>query len=76
MLFSQLEYANWLAVQSGCPVFEEWRKEMYYATNKSRILRPETFRDNWEDNNLILQAHQDFIKYSPNEISNGKPSAL
>lgn len=36
---------------------------MYEATSKNRILRPETYRDEWDDDDLVLQAEQDFAKY-------------
>lgn len=72
---SQFEYNDWLAVQSGCLVSEEWRKQMYFATSKNRITRPETYRDVWEDDDLVSQAHQDFIQYSPKGLlSSGKTS--
>ncbi|KAF8412409.1 hypothetical protein HHK36_000373 [Tetracentron sinense] len=62
----QFEYNDWLAAQCGCPPSEEWRKKMYYATGKNRVARPETYRDEWEDQHLVLQAQEDFIQYSPN----------
>lgn len=60
----QFQYNDWLAAQCGCPVCEEWRKQMYDAVSKSGRARVETYRDEWEDDHLILQAEEDFIKYS------------
>lgn len=60
----QFQYNDWLAEQCGCPVCEEWRKQMYDAVSKSGRARVETYRDEWEDDHLILQAEEDFIKYS------------
>ncbi|GMN40782.1 hypothetical protein TIFTF001_010003 [Ficus carica] len=63
------EYGDWLAVQSGCPSFEEWRKQMLIAVAKRHIHQPDTYRDQWDDEDLIIQAHQDFIKYFPNKVN-------
>ncbi|KAK9927507.1 hypothetical protein M0R45_024688 [Rubus argutus] len=62
----QFEYDDWLAAQCGCPVSEEWRKQMYLAVSKNRRARRETYRDEWEDDHLVLQAHEDFKKYTLN----------
>lgn len=66
VVFLQFEYDDWLAAQYGCPVSEEWRKQMYLAVSKNRRARPETYRDEWEDDHLVLQAHEDFKKYTLN----------
>ncbi|KAJ4954938.1 hypothetical protein NE237_011721 [Protea cynaroides] len=59
----QFEYNDWLATECGCSVSEEWRKQMYEATGRSKQARPETYRDLWEDQNLISQANEDFPQY-------------
>ncbi|TXG51108.1 hypothetical protein EZV62_023632 [Acer yangbiense] len=53
---------------SGRPKrIEEWRKQMFYVSSKKRFDRPETYRDDeWEDHDMILQANEDFIKYTSN----------
>ncbi|KAI4315283.1 hypothetical protein L6164_028112 [Bauhinia variegata] len=56
----QWDYNDWIADQCGFPVIEEWRKEMYKAASKNRTIRPESYRDEWEDHELILQAQEDF----------------
>ncbi|KAL5551162.1 hypothetical protein UlMin_001338 [Ulmus minor] len=66
----QFEYMDWLAVQCEIPAMEEWRKEMYDALCKNRSLRPETYRDEWEDGHLVLQAQQDFAKFCSNGVLN------
>ncbi|OMO52421.1 Flavin monooxygenase FMO [Corchorus olitorius] len=66
---SQFDYCNWLAIQCGCEEYEEWRKQMYYATSKNRIPRPETYRDEWDDHDLVLEAHEDFVKYTSKQSS-------
>ncbi|KAA8521868.1 hypothetical protein F0562_012510 [Nyssa sinensis] len=64
----QFEYNDWLAAECGCPPVEEWRKEMFSETAKNILGgRPETYRDEWDDHHLVLQAHEDFGKY----LSNG-----
>ncbi|KAL6280099.1 hypothetical protein ACE6H2_016980 [Prunus campanulata] len=65
----QFEYNDWLAALCGCPVSEEWRKKMYLEVSKNRHARPETYRDEWEDDHLVLQAHEDFKKYTLNGVS-------
>lgn len=73
----QFEYDDWLAAKSGSPLVEEWRKNMYFATSPNRIIRPETYRDEWDDDELMLQAHQDFLQYLPTQGSPAvAPSAL
>lgn len=59
----QWDYDNWIADQCGSPRIEEWRKLMYMATSKNRVLRPESYRDEWEDDDFVLQAEQEFAKY-------------
>ncbi|KAI3706950.1 hypothetical protein L6452_25056 [Arctium lappa] len=58
----QFEYNDWIATKCGCPQTEEWRKKMYSATSLNREARPETYRDEWEDEDLVLEAYQDFKK--------------
>lgn len=60
----QFEYDNWLANQCGYPAVEEWRELMYRATSKNRVERPESYRDEWNDDHLVAQAHEDFKKLS------------
>lgn len=66
---TQFEYNAWLAAHCGCPADEEWRKQMYYSTSKNRSARPGSYRDEWEDHHLVLQAHEDFIDYTSNGVS-------
>ncbi|CAL9029505.1 unnamed protein product [Prunus brigantina] len=65
----QFEYNDWLAALCGCPVSEEWRKKMYLEVSKNRHAQPETYRDEWEDDHLVLQAHEDFKKYTLNGVT-------
>ncbi|KAK8516341.1 hypothetical protein V6N12_068948 [Hibiscus sabdariffa] len=53
---SQFEYCNWLAAQCGGQGVEKWRKLMNSAALVNQQLRPETYRDEWEDHDLVLEA--------------------
>lgn len=64
----QFEYTDWLAVQSGCEGVEEWRIQMYLFAAEGKLSRVETYRDEWDDHHLILQAQQDFRKYTSLKI--------
>jgi hypothetical protein len=64
--FLQFGYDDWLAAQCGCPATEEWRKQMYFAAIESMVTKPETYRDEWKYDHLVLQAHEDFKKYAFN----------
>lgn len=70
MLCLQFDYDDWLAIQCSCTLSEEWRKGMYSAVSKRKRSQPETYRDEWDDEDLIVQANQDFIKYLPNGVIN------
>ncbi|KAL3818199.1 hypothetical protein ACJIZ3_004104 [Penstemon smallii] len=59
----QFEYDDWLGGESGCPPTEEWRKQMYIESSRSKRILPETYRDQWEDEHLIAIAHQDFKQH-------------
>ena len=65
----QFEYGDWLAVQCGCPSYEEWRKQMIYAVARVKKAQPEKFSDVWDYQDLISQAHHDFAKYLPNKVN-------
>ncbi|XP_047319577.1 flavin-containing monooxygenase FMO GS-OX-like 4 isoform X2 [Impatiens glandulifera] len=63
MANSQFEYNDWVAKQCGCPPSEEWRKQMYALASKNKNNRPESYRNEWDDDHLIPLAHEDFIMY-------------
>ncbi|KAL5098972.1 hypothetical protein RYX36_003299 [Vicia faba] len=63
MNLAQWDYNNWIAAQCGVSAMEEWRQQMYIATSKNRLTRPETYRDEWDDDDLVLQAEQEFANY-------------
>uniref|UniRef100_A0A7N0TKY3 Flavin-containing monooxygenase n=1 Tax=Kalanchoe fedtschenkoi TaxID=63787 RepID=A0A7N0TKY3_KALFE len=61
----QFEYGDWLATKCGCHGSEEWRKEMYSQSSKTRHEKPGSYRDEWSNNQLFLQALEDFRKFLP-----------
>ncbi|KAJ6712292.1 DIMETHYLANILINE MONOOXYGENASE [Salix purpurea] len=60
---TMIDYSAWVASLCQCPCFEEWRIQMFYETVKRLYANPKTLRDEWEDDNLLLQAREDFSKY-------------
>jgi hypothetical protein len=69
--FLQNDYNMWLASQCQCSCFEEWRIEMSHEILKNWRARPNMYRDEWDDDHLILQAHEDFNRRISNKASNG-----
>uniref|UniRef100_J3N4R7 Flavin-containing monooxygenase n=2 Tax=Oryza brachyantha TaxID=4533 RepID=J3N4R7_ORYBR len=59
----QFEYDDWLAEQCGLPPIEQWRKMMYAANSKNKAARPESYRDEWDDDHLVAEAKEYFKKY-------------
>lgn len=62
-LLSQFEYDNWLADQCDYPRIEKWREEMFYIGFKRIYAQSATYRDNWDDDHLIVEAYDDFLKF-------------
>ncbi|XP_037426923.1 flavin-containing monooxygenase FMO GS-OX-like 4 isoform X1 [Triticum dicoccoides] len=58
------EYEDWLVERCGLESIEEWRR-VIYVTARGRIRdRPESYRDEWDDDaQLLEQAHRDLGKY-------------
>ena len=55
-------YIDWVAAACGLPRLEEWRKKMYHAVFVNKKVRPEAYRDEWDDEDLVLEAQKDFLK--------------
>ncbi|KAF7828393.1 flavin-containing monooxygenase FMO GS-OX-like 4 [Senna tora] len=64
------DYDNWIAGQCGLPKIAEWRRKMYEANSKNRVVRPQTYRDEWDDDELILEAQEEFSGYTTILTSN------
>ena len=58
----QFVYIDWVAAACGLPRLEEWRKKMYHAVFVNKKVRPEAYRDEWDDEDLVLEAQKDFLK--------------
>ncbi|GAB4834222.1 hypothetical protein Ancab_032487 [Ancistrocladus abbreviatus] len=71
----QFEYNDWLAAECGCLPTEEWRKQMYSAAWRNRRAQPETYRDEWDDEELIPRAEEDFVKYLKGDRPRRKSNA-
>lgn len=63
MFYVQFEYDDWLAKQCGHPPIEEWRKQIFVVNSKNKVARPESFRDEWDDDHLVTEANEDFKKF-------------
>ncbi|XXG75912.1 hypothetical protein AAC387_Pa08g0377 [Persea americana] len=59
----QLDYIDELAAECGYPAVEEWRKQMFVMSLENKVARPESYRDEWDDRSLVLQAHESFQRY-------------
>ncbi|KAG6750487.1 hypothetical protein POTOM_044983 [Populus tomentosa] len=68
---SAIDYNRWLASQCQCSCFEEWRIELFREIIKNLRAKPKMYRDEWDDDHLILQAHEDFNRRISNKASNG-----
>ncbi|XP_052210269.1 flavin-containing monooxygenase FMO GS-OX-like 3 isoform X1 [Diospyros lotus] len=67
----QFEYIDWLAAECANPPCEEWKKQMYASISKTKKLQPERYRDEWYDQDLVLQALEDLTKYRSRGGING-----
>jgi len=59
----QFEYDDWLAEQCTHTPIEEWRKQMYNFNGINKAVRPESYRDEWDDDHLVAEANEYFKKY-------------
>ncbi|XP_047083431.1 flavin-containing monooxygenase FMO GS-OX-like 2 [Lolium rigidum] len=58
----QFEYEDWLVEQCGLEKIEEWRKVIHLTARTKVSGQPESYRDKWDDDHLLAQAHNDFTK--------------
>ncbi|CAI0413730.1 unnamed protein product [Linum tenue] len=59
------DYSDWVAAQCQCRGVESWRRGMFLASRSNGQARPETFRDEWEDGELVIEAHRYFASLKP-----------
>ncbi|KAL2921031.1 Flavin-containing monooxygenase FMO GS-OX-like 7 [Bienertia sinuspersici] len=57
------DFKDWLAAQSGSPSAEEWRKGIFFGAVACFFKQPETYKDVYDDEDLIAQAYEDFMQY-------------
>ncbi|KAL1199052.1 Flavin-containing monooxygenase FMO GS-OX5 [Cardamine amara subsp. amara] len=59
---SQVEYLNWIAEQIDAPLLEQWRAEEVEGGYRRLATQSDTFRDKWDDDHLIVEAYEDFLR--------------
>lgn len=62
MIFSLLQsnYLDWVAEECGCQPVEPWRTQQVDRGYGRLGSNPENYRDEWDDDNLIKEAYEDF----------------
>ncbi|CAA0309950.1 unnamed protein product [Arabidopsis thaliana] len=65
-LDSQFVYDNWLADQCDYPRIEKWREQMFYKVFKRIQSQSSTYKDDWDDDHLIAEAYEYFVKFPSN----------
>ncbi|CAH8377035.1 unnamed protein product [Eruca vesicaria subsp. sativa] len=68
---SQCEYLDWIADECGFSHVEHWRDQEVVRGYKRLVDQPETFRDEWDDDDLMEEAYEDF---STQNLINFHPS--
>ncbi|VVA92044.1 unnamed protein product [Arabis nemorensis] len=58
----QCEYLNWITEQCGFPHVEHWRDQEVVQGYKRLMFQPETFREEWDDDDLMKEAYEDFAR--------------
>ncbi|XP_010473477.1 PREDICTED: flavin-containing monooxygenase FMO GS-OX2-like [Camelina sativa] len=56
----QCEYLNWIAKKCDCPLVEHWRNQEIVRGYQRLVSHPETYRDEWDDDDLKEEAYKDF----------------
>ncbi|XP_010493787.1 PREDICTED: flavin-containing monooxygenase FMO GS-OX5-like [Camelina sativa] len=57
-----VQYLNWIAEQVGAPPGEQWRFQELDGGYVRLATRPDTFRDKWDDDHLIVEAYEGFLR--------------
>lgn len=58
----QVDYLNWIAEQIGAPPGEQWRYQEINGGYYRLATQSDTFRDKWDDDHLIVEAYEDFLR--------------
>nr|QWJ73362.1 aliphatic glucosinolate S-oxygenase 5 [Isatis tinctoria] len=59
---SQVDYLNWIAEQICAQPVEQWRGEEIERGYVRLATQSDTFRDKWDDDHLIVEAYEDFLR--------------
>ncbi|KAK1317842.1 Flavin-containing monooxygenase FMO GS-OX-like 9 [Acorus calamus] len=52
------EYCDKYGENCGFPHLEDWRKELCLSALRSALINLETYRDTWDEQELLQMAHQ------------------
>ncbi|ESQ29139.1 hypothetical protein EUTSA_v10023450mg [Eutrema salsugineum] len=58
----QCKYLNWIAEECGCELVEPWRGQQVDRGYERLVSNPEHYRDEWDDDDLIEEAYEDFAR--------------
>ncbi|KAG7646026.1 Flavin-containing monooxygenase FMO GS-OX-like 1 [Arabidopsis thaliana] len=67
VVISQSDYFNWIAKQCGCTSIERWRERLYNVAIKKVFFGGDSYRDRWDDDQLIEEVYREFAKLKPNQ---------
>lgn len=56
----QSKYLDWISEECGCQLVEPWRKKQVDNGYGRLVSKPENYRDEWNDDDLIKEAYEDF----------------
>ncbi|VVB00355.1 unnamed protein product [Arabis nemorensis] len=62
VLSGRCEYLNWITEQCGFPHVEQWRIQEIVRGYQRLVFQPETFREEWDDDDLMKEAYEDFAR--------------
>eukprot|EP00250_Pteridium_aquilinum_P006132 c16108_g1_i2 orf=97-1701(-) len=65
----QFEYDNWLADQCGCEPIEHWRIQIYKNSSKGKRNFPDSYRDEWTDQEMHDIAIADLLQLAQSVYS-------
>ncbi|CAH8389062.1 unnamed protein product [Eruca vesicaria subsp. sativa] len=61
-VISQSDYFNDIAEYCGCSSIESWRERQYNVAIKKLFFGGDSYRDQWDDDQLIEEVYQEFDK--------------
>ncbi|KAJ4865794.1 Flavin-containing monooxygenase FMO GS-OX-like 1 [Raphanus sativus] len=66
-VISQSDYFNGIAEHCGCPSIESWRERQYNVAIKKLFFGGDSYRDQWDDDQLIEEVYREFAKLNANQ---------